>query len=218
MLLSHARRFVFFPDPIDGSPILSGGFAPLTDTDLQDRARRGALFHSTMSPAEAEWAFDGAGYAFRTYLRVAVVQNPFVQMVKLYEKITATDQIWQARYKAGLGRPDFYRWLRGTRPNGMGAGSKHSPTWRRFGAWSARNWCGDYVSHVIRQEAMEEDLTAVLGILGVAPSFDKPLKSIKTDIDWESYYDERSIALMHHRYGWDLAQYGYRMPTHLCAG
>lgn len=133
-------------------------------------------------------------------------------MVRLYEKIAATDPFWQARHSAGFGRPDFYRWLRSTRPDGSGAGGKHSAPWRRYGAWSARNWCGGYISHVIRQEAIEEDLTAVLSILGVAPAFDRSLLKPNVCNDWERYYDANSIALIHQRYGWDLAQYGYRRP------
>ena len=220
MIVSHTRRFVFFPDPLDGSPVLSRGFLPFGDTEVSGFANRhGHLpFACGMSPHEAEWTFDGLGLAYRSYLRIAVVQNPFVRMVRLYNRIAAADPVWLRQFRTGFGGHDFFSWLSATRPNGVGAGGRHSPPWRRYGAWSARHWCGDYISHVIRQEAIEEDLTGVLSILGIAPAFDRDFKRSTTCPDWESYYDDRSISLMNDRYGWDIAQYGYRSPARLKAG
>lgn len=196
------------------------GLLPLGDTRILPLGERDndTPFATGMSPTEAEWAFDSAGLAYRSYLRVAVVQNPFIRMARLYEKIAQHDPLWQARERTGFGRRDFGAWLASTRPDGLGAGTKHGPRWRRFGAWSAKHWCGDMVSHVIRQEAIEDDLTTVLSILGVAPGFDHDFTRAATPLDWRSYYDDRATAIIQDRYGWDLAQYGYATPSRRKAG
>lgn len=211
MIVSHRHRFIYFPDPLDGSPALSAGFAPFGDALVLPENGRDAAssFHTGMSPQEAAWAFDATGLAFRSYLRIAVVQNPFIRLVRLYHKIAQTDPLWRARKRAGLGRKEFPRWLKNTRAHGWGAGNRTSPRWRRFGAWSAEHWCGSHISHAIRQECIEPDLTAILSLIGVAPGFDDDFTHASVADSWPSYYTPNAIDIVRRRYGWDLDAYGY---------
>jgi hypothetical protein len=211
MIISHARKFIYFPDPLDIAPSLTRGLMPLGETNLVTIEKDGVdrPFFQGMSPHEAEWSFDALGHAYRSYMRVTLVENPYVRLVRLYEKISTDDPFWVARRQAGLGRRDFTSWLASIQQNGPGAAGKHGPRWRRYAAWSAKAWCGDHISHVVRAEAIEDDLEPVLRILGVAPAFDTGFTRYEKPDQWQQYYTEKATQIVQERYAWDLAQYGY---------
>lgn len=211
MIVSHARRFVLFPDPLGGSPLLVNGLESFGDPEIvgQKPGMAGRPFFTDMSPVEAEWAFDSLDLPFRSYIRIAVIENPFSRMVRLYERIAENDPLWIVRKRAGFRARDFCSWLQTTNTEGFGAAGRHGPRWRRFGSWSAKHWCGDHITHVIRQEAIEDDLHPVLAALGLAPAFDTGFARGPKPIRLNDYYNERSTALIKERYAWDLAQFGY---------
>jgi hypothetical protein len=167
-----------------------------------------------MTPAEAEWQFDGSGLAFRSYLRVALTEHPFSRMARLYDLIAQTDRFWQLRHMMGVNIPAFSQWLATTQPTGRGAGTRHSPRWRQHGAWSAKTWGADYINHTVRIEAVEGDLAPVLAQLGIAPCLDDIVSRTGERETWHARYDKDAIAIMMARYGWDMAKFGYTAPRH----
>ena len=160
-----------------------------------------------MTPKEAEFAFDMMGFAYRNYTRIAVVRNPIYKLSQLYDRIAATDRIWQLRRNLGAADPDFGRWLHSTRPDGMGAGHKSSPRWRRFGAWSAEAWCGDHITHTVRAECAEDDLKKVFGEIGLAPAFGVNAGDAPGRLLRRHQFDDTSMALIQERYSWDFRLY-----------
>lgn len=215
MFVSHRCRFILFPDPLGACPWLGRALQPWLDQPIMDKrgTAADAFFFSEMSPAEAELAFDMAGYAFRSYTRIAIIQNPLNRMVNLYDRISARDKVWRMRRGMGAGDPPFSRWLSGTRPNGPGAAPFGGPRWRRFGAWSGAHWCRDYISHVVRAECAKEELTDIFGDIGIAPALGGRADDgsrLKRSV--EAFYDEQAQELMSARYAWDLRF--YRQPRY----
>lgn len=209
MLVSHSRRFILFPDPMGACPWITRALMPWIDQPLQRRKGMGGVFFQGMSPAEAECAFDMAGYAYRNYTRIAIVRNPYKKMAQLYDRIAATDQIWRMGQRVGLSVPDFSTWLDSTRPNGNGAAfTSAGPRWRRFGAWSAADWCQDRVTHVVRAETADQDLPEIFREIGVNPIFtDRPLDVLRLHQPVSARYDAASDRLIRERYEWDLQFY-----------
>lgn len=210
MIVSHERRFVFFPDPLGASAHVARALTPWADSVPEPRVEGAKV--EDMTPQEAEWAFDSCGLAFRSYLRIAVVEHPFARISRLFDRIRAEDRLWQLRELAGFPPPKFENWLSGIKADGMGAAGRRGPRWRQFGAWSAKRWQSDAISHSVRLEALETDLIPVLGQLGIAPAFDT--LDIAEPPNWGERYSAGSCQLMQQRYGWDLAQYDYtfRIP------
>lgn len=214
MIVSHERRFIVFADPLGAGGNILHGLSPWSDVEIvseRNRTEETPFFHG-MSPQEAEWQFDGMGLAFRSYFRISITEHPFTRMARLYDRIAQTDTIWQMRHLTGIGLPDFQSWLRNTQANGIGAGTRNSPRWRQQGAWSAKFWEAGKISHTIRAEAIEEDLSPALAELGIAPSMDAaPVNEWDQNAGMERYSAE-SASLMMDRYGWDMAQFGYASP------
>lgn len=220
MLVSHSRRFVLFCDPLGACPWISHALAPWLDQPIaRDLGSSGpTTLFDDMSPKEAEFAFDMMGFAYRNYTRIAVVRNPIYKMSQLYDRIAATDRIWQLRRNLGASDPDFGRWLRSTRPDGLGAGHKSSPRWRRFGAWSAKEWCGDHITHTVRAECAKRDLTQVFAEIGLAPAFGGNAGDAPKHLPRRHQYDDASTALINDRYAWDFRIYNsYAPDLHLVA-
>ncbi len=218
MLVSHRCQFVLFPDPMGACPWITRALDPWLDQPvIGDRgSNAGSHFFRNMSPAEAELAFDMAGFAFRNYTRIAIIRNPFNKMSQLYDRIAVSDKIWRMRRSVGAGDPSFTRWLGGTRPNGSGAAPLGGPRWRRFGAWSAKNWCGDHISHIVRAENAEEELAAVFKDIGISPALGgRSLDMIKLLQPANSRYDAEARAIMHDRYDWDMRFYGRANSSNL---
>ncbi|MFT5064685.1 MAG: hypothetical protein ACJAXK_001352 [Yoonia sp.] len=214
MIVSHERRFIVFSDPLGVGEHVLHALSPWADVNIvqeRDRSSENPFFYG-MSPQEAEWQFDGMGLAFRSYLRVSLTEHPFSRLARLYDRIAQTDTFWQMRHLAGIGLPNFQHWLRHTKADGIGAGSRNSPRWRQQGSWSAKVWEAGKISHTIRTEAIEEDLLPVLVALSIAPSFDIPQTNTWNQDAWLDRYNSDATSLMIDRYGWDMAQFGYVAP------
>ena len=214
MIVSHKCRFVLFSDPLGAGAQIMRAMVPWSDVAVSDEPDRhqGQIFFKNMTPLEAEWAFDASGLAFRSYLRIAITEHPFTRLARLYDRIAQTDMVWQFRHLAGLGPPAFGHWLRSTRPDGVGAGSRNSPRWRQHGAWSAKTWEDGRIDHTIRVESIEDDLMPILAKLGIAPSLGDLQTETLDREGWMERYTPDAAQLMAQRYAWDLAQYGYAAP------
>ncbi|MFT4742763.1 MAG: hypothetical protein ACI91Z_000737 [Yoonia sp.] len=214
MIVSHERRLIVFADPLGAGDSVLRALSPWGDVEIvkeRDRNSANPFFYG-MTPQEAEWQFDCMGLAFRSYLRVSMTEHPFSRLTRLYDRIAQTDAIWQMRQMAGIGLPNFQSWLRNTKPDGIGAGTRNSPRWRRHGAWSAKAWEAGKIGHTVRTEAIEEDLSPVLVELGIAPSFNTAHTSMSGQDAWMDRYNTGATSMMIDRYGWDMAQFGYVAP------
>ena len=214
MIVSHERQLIVFADPLGTGDSVLRALSPWGDVKvLKERERNNANpFFYGMTPQEAEWQVDGMGLAFRSYLRVSMTEHPFSRLARLYDRIAQTDTIWQMRHMAGIGLPNFQSWLRNTKSNGIGAGTRNSPRWRRHGSWSAKAWEVGKISHTVRTEAIKEDLSPVLVALGIAPSFNTDHASMSDQDTWMERYNTGATSMMIDRYGWDMAQFGYVAP------
>lgn len=213
MIISHARKFIVFGDPLGAGDAVESILSPFGDVEICAHPHTSPFFHG-MSPVEAEWAFDAAGFAFHSYLRIAITENPYLRLARLYDRIAQTDTVWQLRHLAGIGPPPFSSWLKSTRADGVGGGHRNSPRWRRQGAWSSKIWESGRIDHVIRTEAVEEDMQPILAALGIAPGMTDAKQDLLARDAWLLRYDEKSVELVSRRYAWDLAQYGYSAPRH----
>ncbi len=213
MIVSHDKRFIFFPDPLGAGSQVARALLPWADdaTFVPTHDPDSGFF----TPTEAEWSFDAAGHAFRSYLRIGVVEHPFSRLVRLYDRITQEDMIWKLRAAAGLPRPQMTAWLTGIRPNGRGAAGRRRARWRQFGAWSAKDWMAGRVDHPIRLEHLDEDLTPALSQLGIAPSLGHD--NYRAPENWQDRFDAEATRIMVRRYGWDLEQYDYAIPRRVAA-
>ena len=209
MLVSHRYRFILFLDPLGACPWMAQALLPWIDQPLPPRRGMGSHFFQGMSPAEAELAFDAAGLAYRNYTRIAIVRNPFTKMAQLYDRIAASDRLWQMRRRVGVSVPEYTRWLASIRPDGNGAAfTSAGPRWRRFGAWSAMNWCQDRVTHVVRAETAEQDLSDIFRDIGVTPSFGaRPIDTLRVRQPVSARYGPEANQLIRERYKWDLQLY-----------
>lgn len=173
MLVSHRYKFVLFPDPLGSCPWIARALHPWLDQPIaSDRSKSAetTLFND-MSPAEAELSFDMMGIPFHEYTRIAIIRNPYAKMAQLYYRISITDPAWRMRQHVGLELPQFGRWLRSTRTNGVGAGYRTSARWRKFGAWSAEAWCGDQITHTVRANNAADELAPIFAEIGISPAF-----------------------------------------------
>lgn len=214
MIISHSRKFIVFNDPLDSGHEIERALFPFGDVSIQalPNANGHPPFFHGMTPIEAEWAFDAAGFAFQTYLRISIVESPFARLSRLYDRIAQTDKFWQFRRLAGLGQPSFTSWLQTTKADGFGAGHRNSPRWRQYGSWSTRHWERGRVNHTIRVEEAEDDLGPVLRELGIAPSALPPRQDRFSRETLLANYTSQSSEFVSRRYGWDLAQFGYSAP------
>lgn len=211
MIVSHEKKFIIFPDPLGASDQLMSAISPWADNHLIELD----VPLSGTSPIEAEWSFDSAGLAFGSYCTIAFIENPFTRLFRLYERIRKTDRFWKLRETAGLPPPTMSYWLEAIKTRGRGAGGRGGPRWRKFGAWSAKHWMDGRIDFPVRLEQWEDDLTPILGHLGIAPSFDASVKS--HDLDWHGRFDALSTRLILQRYAWDMAQFSYTPPQRVAA-
>ncbi|QQA43072.1 hypothetical protein [Pelagovum pacificum] len=183
-------------------------FLPFCEVGTTDYFSRGpdSPFYRYMPPDEAVWRFDAMGLDFYKYHRITCVRDPFPRLAALFDRIHA------ARPLTGLRRHDraerFQRWLATTRPDGPGAGGRPDQLWRRYGAWSAENWCGGKITHVIRRERLDTDLAEVCADIGFAPG-GVPVVPPDDPDDWLGHYGPEAIAHVRSHYAWDLDVLGY---------
>lgn len=214
MLVSHKCRFILFKDPLGACPWISHGLAPWLDQPVApNSASCGAMpLFDGMAPKEAELAFDMLQLDFHGYVRIALVRNPYCKISELYDRIAATDRLWQLRRRLGAADPDFGRWLHSTSPDGLGAGHRSSPRWRRFGSWSIGAWCDGLVTHFVRVENARADLARVFADLGLSPAFGADARDAPARLSQRHRYDGPAQALMRQRYAPDLRFYDGVMP------
>ncbi|MEJ6403163.1 hypothetical protein [Yoonia sp. 2307UL14-13] len=207
--MSHRYQFVLFPDPLNACPWVGPALRPWLDQPVASsrNGNAGIPFFHGMSPAEARLAFDVQGLNFGDYTRIAIIRNPYAKMAQLYYRIAMTDPLWRMRDHVGIDIPRFGRWLRMTRPDGLGAGYRGSARWRRFGAWSAEHWCGPHVTHTVRADAAAEELTTVFDKIGISPAFGDRTVHEPTGQRLARLYDSESWALIRQRYRHDLLRY-----------
>lgn len=214
MFVSHKHRFVIFPDPMGACNWLGHRLEPWLDqpTARNRKSSTETHFFYGMSPAEAELAFDMIGQPYCRYTSIAIIQNPFRRMVKLYDRIALTDPLWQMRRALGGSDPTFAHWLQNTRASGPGAGYSRGARWRRFGAWSAQAWAGQKVTHLVPLESPDQ-LQQILRSQGI------PLNLRCRASDHEMFqfpemsrYDATSAALIKERYWSDLSLYRLQQP------
>lgn len=199
-----------FSDPLTSSSWLEATLGHWTDQAIASKRRKSqkSLLFKGMSPAEAELAFDLTGLPFHNYMRIAVVQNPFRRMTRLYDRIAATDPLWRLRRCAGRANPDFCRWLENTRPDGAGAAFPVGPRWRRFGAWSADAWADGRITHFVRAEHLAADLRYVFRELDVPPFIAAQGERTGTLHPAELLrYDAYTMGIIRDRYRSDLMLY-----------
>ncbi|MEO1637977.1 MAG: hypothetical protein AAFU41_01860 [Pseudomonadota bacterium] len=207
MLISHRHHFIIFPDPLESCHWIRRALAPWVDQSVASRqeSKGKTAFFDGMTPSEVAAAFARDGRDFDAYARIAIVQNPYLRMAQLYDKISDQDPVWRFKERLGVPKPLFDDWLQSTRPSGNGAGNALSPRWRRHAAWSADEWCDGRIDHVIRAENAMTDLQRVFRKLGIAPAFrcrsTDQHELQKRTID---RYASRSIATMRKRYRSDL--------------
>lgn len=210
MFISHRYKFILFPDPMGACPWIKSALQPWLDQPVAANRRASGttlLFHG-MAPMEAAIAFDFLGYSFEDYTRVAIIRNPYAKMTALFDRISQTDPLWRMRRKSGIRPAEFNQWLARTRPDGFGAGGALGPRWRRFGAWSAQAWCGNYIDHIVRAETAQQDLSKICSGAGLSPAF-AHLGARKVNQHTADHrYTRQSSDLIQQRYPWDLALYG----------
>lgn len=221
MFISHRYRFIVFPDPLGSCRWLNRALAPWVDQHIgaAPGARRDTLLFQAMTPQEAEIAFALMGRAFDSYTKIAIVENPYKRMARLYERIVQMDPVWQLRGKVGLANPTFGSWLEKTKARGVGAGTRFSPRWQRLGAWSADAWADGRINRFVRADNAAQDLQRVFDQMITAPVIVSPAQEHRdTSFKEMSRYDAKSTKLIEQRYKSDLQIFHtQRHDLHLAA-
>ncbi|WP_342077426.1 hypothetical protein [Yoonia sp. SS1-5] len=214
MLVSHSCRFIVFSEPLGACPWVAGALLPWLDQPVASDWRKsaGTNLFSGMSPVEAEIAFDLMGRDFADYTRIAIIQNPYARLTKLYDRIAQARHGWRLRRRIGLSNPDFHRWLRtlSNKPCRKRMGRRQC--WQSIGAWSLDAWCADRVTHVVRAEFANAELGAIFGDMGFAPAFGDHAEQHQSLGTHLRRYDAPSRDLVADRYAPDLALYDKRQP------
>jgi hypothetical protein len=205
MFVSHACQLIIFPDPLGASLEQCQILHPWLEASATATWRDGHLYPD-MPPREALVEIQATREAVSTYTKIAIVENPYKRLVRLYDQIVLRDPLWRLRRMAGIANPLFASWLENTKASGLGAGGLFSPAWRRFGAWSAEQWSGGVIDHYVRADSLTRDLQRVFRQLKVAPF----LKASALENDPDLYaalqrYDSHTSALIRDRYRFDLS-------------
>ena len=207
MFVSHRYQFIVFPDPLGSSAWLNRALGPFVDQQIgaTPGARDDTLLFHQMTPQEAEIAFSLTGLTFANYMKVAIVENPFKRMARLYDRIAISDPVWQLREKLGGAHPTFGHWLKKTKAHGVGAGTRFSPRWQRLGAWSADVWAANRIDHFVRADAADHDLRQIFRQLNFAADAGSAMRTTdKAQFLDMARYDPASTALIKQRYQSDL--------------
>lgn len=214
MIICHSRRFIYFSNPFCGSSRVRDLLEPWNEEPIvaYDQRIPERPFYTHMSPTEAEWTFDALGLNFGDYRRITSLRSPFDRLPEVYEEIERTDPIWRMRKRSGVGIPTFDNWLARTRPDGRGAGGRPHQRWRRFGTWSAEQWCADRITQVLCCHRMNDDVSSLLKDLGVAPSKPLPPGCDANVEQGHALLTSRSVAMICERYGREIEEYGFKPP------
>ncbi|RYG91502.1 hypothetical protein EU803_10450 [Loktanella sp. IMCC34160] len=214
MIICHSRRFIYFSNPFCGSDRVRALLDPWNEEPVVAFEQRipERPFYTHMSPTEAEWTFDALGLKFNDYDRITNLRSPFDRLPEVYEAVERSDPIWRMRKRSGVGVPTFENWLARTRPNGRGAGGRAHQRWRRFGTWSAEDWCAGRITRVLRCHRMNQDLGALFADLGIAPSKPIPPGCDACTDKGQELLTPRAVAMISERYATEISEYGYQVP------
>lgn len=212
MRVSHKNRFIFFSNPKTGSESLREMLSPYSEVfdvkflDINDDNP----FYSHITPLEVKKIFNENRYNFDDYYKIVCTRNPFNKLVSLYEMIFRKWPI----------KPPFYLWLKSTKTYGKGGGGKDSDRWRKYGAYSLKNYISDeegnvLVDKIIPLEKFNEEIPLLFKQLNI--SLDPDFKIIKKNVRARSkkvcdYYSEKSKQLVFKRYAWEIEKFNYTFP------
>jgi hypothetical protein len=232
MQISHEYKFIFFSFPKTGSESVRAMLEPYSDIHGVPYWEKSDEhpFYSHISPAEVKALFVERGWNYDEYYKFTFVRNPWARLVSLYNMIyfTRPPRSLAGKLRAWLRRfstPSFGDWLQSTRPEGEGAGGPPNQRWQVYGAYSLASYILDedanaLVDAVIRLEAIDEDLPAVLERVGIpgARELEIPFVNKRPSKNYAGYYDDASRTLVAERYGYEIGRYGYRYEDLLEAG
>jgi hypothetical protein len=209
MIISHRHRFIFFHNPITGSDALRRYLDAWSDEPVVDfRARMpDQPFHHYMNPEEAEYTFRIQGWNFNSYARITCVRNPYTRLPALYDRIRKIDPVWRLKSTLGLSLPRFENWLSDTSPNGTGGRGTPTQVWRRYGAWSAADWCADRITHVIPIEKVARLMPPILRELDIPRPEDPEILSAPKSSP--RALTPQAANLIGSRYATDISAFGY---------
>jgi len=217
MFVSHACQLIIFPDPLGASLEQCQILHPWLDASATATWRDGHLYPD-MPPRDALVKIQATHEAVSTYTKIAIVENPYKRLLRLYDRIVLKDPLWRLRRMAGIANPSFASWLEKTKTYGPGAGGFFCPAWQRFGAWSADQWSGGVIDHFVRADSLTRDLQRVFRQMKVAP-FLTP-STFQNDPDLYAAlqrYDSHTSALIRDRYSFDLSIIQYQKLHPVCA-
>jgi hypothetical protein len=206
MRFSHRYRYIFFSNPKTGSESVRLLLTPFNDARLvtSQTATREHPFHAHMRPFDTRAAFANFGWDFDRYYRFTFVRNPWKRLASLYEMIVRLDS---------TNKKPFDHWLRDSQTDGDGGGPG---TWRKYGAYSLKNFAGDdggklLVNEVFRLEDIDS-LPAVLRARGIPipPYMMMPrINGSRTGVPYRLRYTPELVQLVADRYADEIAQFGY---------
>ena len=209
MIISHRHRFIFFHNPVTGSDALRRYLDAWSDEPVVDFKVRmpDQPFYHYMPPQEAESTFRKQGWHFESYARITCVRNPYTRLPALFERIKTLDPIWRIRAAFRLSLPNFDQWLTQIHPNGSGGQGSPSQVWRRFGAWSATEWCADRITHVVPIEQVARLMPPILRQLDIPrPEDPHILSAPETQV---MRLSDPATKLIATTYAADISAFGY---------
>ena len=156
---------------------------------------------------EAESTFRKQGWHFESYARITCVRNPYTRLPALFERIKTLDPVWRVRAAFRLSLPSFDHWLTQIQPNGSGGQGSPSQVWRRFGAWSATEWCADRITHVVPIEQVARLMPPILRQLDIPrPEDPHILSAPETQV---MRLSDPATKLIATTYAADISAFGY---------
>lgn len=201
MFVSHACQFVIFPGPLGTSPELS----QLMKAMPVHTANTRQPYHRHLPPRAALSKAQGADANILSYPKIAIIENPYTRLVRIYDRIVARDPVWRLRRKAGIAIPQFTAWLNRTQRGGASATGFLHPLWRRHGVWPADKWSGGVIDHFVRADQLNQDLQQIFHQMKVSPILPAAAKSSDADLYAAMQcYDSYTAALVRDRYSFDL--------------
>lgn len=207
--ISKQYKFIFFSNPKTGSSSLRQFLDPYSDLfPVKNFLHRTPdnLFYPHITPNEVQEIFKRYQWNFHDYHKFVIVRNPWARLVSLYEHIKRGDKV-----------PEFKEWLPNICASGDGAGGESWQRWRRYGAWSIKNFISDsdgqiLVDKILRVEDLDCMLIPHLKKIGLdIPNGKNPehknLGNYKQH--YSAYYDEQTKALVAKNYQFDIEHFKY---------
>lgn len=213
MRISHRFKFVFFASPKTGSASVRTLLNPYSDIIPQGFLQTDAAnpFYSHMRPIEAQGAFLERGWRFESYYRFVFVRNPWARIYSLYQMIRNLDKSFDQ---------SFEKWLRSSRPYGLGGGGPDSARWRKYGTYSIAKFAGDASGKLLVDDVFRLEDIALLPIRlrerGIPIPVDAPMpwtNRTPAPIKLVEHYTPELIELVGNRYADEISQFRYEFPS-----